>query len=152
MYFDTPHLAVSGLPSPTPFGAPEGVRGGEARSAVYFLKGNPMDNWPIMNLASGPVEVTAQTLRDQSRPVLYHYDPAFLKLYERTCQMLQQVFQTHYDVVIMQGEALLGLEAAAAGLISPGDKVLNLVSGVFGKWYQLFMVLLRLVGELANFG
>jgi pyridoxamine--pyruvate transaminase len=98
-----------------------------------------MDNWPIMNLASGPVEVTDQTRRDQSRPVLYHYDPVFLSLYERTCQMLQQVFQTRYDVVIMQGEALLGLEAAAAGLISPGDKVLNLVSGVFGKWYELFI-------------
>ena len=39
----------------------------------------------------------------------------------------------------MQGEAILGLEAAAAGLISPGDKVLNLVSGVFGKWFEDFI-------------
>ncbi|GIK39122.1 MAG: aminotransferase [Chloroflexota bacterium] len=98
-----------------------------------------MDNWPIMTLSGGPVELTERTLRDQSRPVLYHYDPAFIELYERTCQLLQQVFQTRYDVVMMQGEAILGLEAAAACLISPGDKVLNLVSGVFGKWYQLFI-------------
>ena len=40
---------------------------------------------------------------------------------------------------IVHGEALLGIEAAAAGLISPGDKVLNLVSGVFGKWFELFV-------------
>ena len=33
----------------------------------------------------------------------------------------------------MQAEAILGLEAAVASLIAPGDKVLNLVSGVFGK-------------------
>ena len=39
----------------------------------------------------------------------------------------------------MQGEAILGLEAAAAGLLSPGDKVLNLVSGVFGKWFEDFI-------------
>ena len=98
-----------------------------------------MENWPMMTLAGGPVEVTERTLRDQSRPVLYHYDPAFIELFERTCQLLQQVYQTQYDVVIMQGEAILGLEAAAACLISPGDQVLNLVSGVFGKWYQLFI-------------
>src|SRR6266508_4135059 len=33
----------------------------------------------------------------------------------------------------MQGEAVLGLEAAARGLVQPGTKVLNLVQGVFGK-------------------
>lgn len=98
-----------------------------------------MTNWPMMNLAGGPVEVTERTLRDQARPVLYHYDPAFIELFDHTCSLLQQVYQTRYDVVIMQGEAILGLEAAAACLISPGDKVLNLVSGVFGKWFELFI-------------
>src|SRR2546430_861879 len=33
----------------------------------------------------------------------------------------------------MQGEAVLGLEAAARSLVRPGTPVLNLVSGVFGK-------------------
>ena len=67
-----------------------------------------MRNWPVMNLASGPVEVTDRTLRDQSRPVLYHYDPAFVELFERTTKLLQQVYRTNFDVVIMQGEAILG--------------------------------------------
>lgn len=98
-----------------------------------------MSDWPIMNLAAGPVEVTDRTLREQARPVLYHYDPAFLELFERTSGLLQRVYQTQHDVVIMQGEAILGLEAAAACLISPSDKVLNLVSGVFGKWFELFI-------------
>jgi pyridoxamine--pyruvate transaminase len=96
-------------------------------------------SWPMMTLASGPVEVSERTLREQSRPVLYHYDPAFIDLFERTASLLQRVFRTRYDVIIMQGEAVLGLEAAAACLISPGDKVLNLVSGVFGKWYGGFI-------------
>jgi pyridoxamine--pyruvate transaminase len=89
-----------------------------------------------MNLAGGPVELTNRTLRDLSRPVIYHYDPAFIEFFEHTCQLLQQVYRTQYDVVIMQAEAVLGLEAAAACLIAPGDKVLNLVSGVYGKWYE----------------
>ena len=95
--------------------------------------------WPRLNLAAGPVEVMPRTLRDQGRPILYHYDPAFIELFGRTSGLLQQVFRTEYDAVIMQGEAILGLEAAAASLISPGDKVLNLVSGVFGKWFQDFI-------------
>ncbi|MFM8593405.1 MAG: pyridoxal-phosphate-dependent aminotransferase family protein, partial [Chloroflexota bacterium] len=95
--------------------------------------------WPRLNLAAGPVEVTARTLRDQAKPVLYHYDPAFIEFFAETSDLLQQVFRTKYDVVIMQGEAILGLEAAAASMISPGDKVLNLVSGVFGKWFQDFI-------------
>lgn len=95
--------------------------------------------WPAMTLAGGPVEMTERTLRDQSRPVLYHYDPAFIELFERTEGLLKRVFQTKFDVVIQQAEAILGLEAAAASMIAPGDKVLNLVSGVFGKWNELFI-------------
>ena len=95
--------------------------------------------WPRLNLAAGPVEVMPRTLRDAARPVLYHYDPAFLEVFARTSDLLKRVYRTEHDVVIMQGEAILGLEAAAACLISPGDKVLNLVSGVFGKWFQDFI-------------
>jgi pyridoxamine--pyruvate transaminase len=98
-----------------------------------------MKRWPEMTLAGGPVQATERTLRDMARPILYHYDPAFIELFERATTMLKAVYRTKYDVVILQGEALLGLEAAAACLFSPGDKVLNLVSGVFGKWFELFI-------------
>ena len=98
-----------------------------------------MKAWPQMTLAGGPVQVTERTIRAQSRPVLYHYDPAFIEIFSHTCDLLKKVYRTEYDVVIMQGEAILGLEAAAACLLSPGDKVLNLVSGVFGKWFELFI-------------
>ena len=98
-----------------------------------------MTPWPMLNLTAGPVEVAQRTLRDMARPVVHFYDPVFVEIYDRTCQMLGEVFKTRHDVVVMHGEAMLGLEAAAVSLISPGDKVLNLVSGVFGKWYELFI-------------
>ena len=98
-----------------------------------------MTEWPRFNMAGGPVEVPERTRRDLSKPVLYHYDPAFKELFAHTQDLLKQVYRTEYDVIMMQGEAILGLEAAAASLIAPGDKVLNLVSGVFGKWFQLFI-------------
>jgi pyridoxamine--pyruvate transaminase len=98
-----------------------------------------MKRWPEMTLAGGPVQATERTLRDMARPILYHYDPAFLELFDRASTLLKTVYRTKYDVVILQGEAILGLEAAAACLLTPGDKVLNLVSGVFGKWFELFI-------------
>lgn len=98
-----------------------------------------MTTWPRFNMASGPVDVSIETLRSMQRPVLYHYDPAFIEIFERTSSMAREVFATEYDVVILQAEAILGLEAAAASLIEPGDKVLNLVSGVFGKWFEDFI-------------
>jgi pyridoxamine--pyruvate transaminase len=98
-----------------------------------------MTQWPRMTVAAGPVEVPERTLREMARPVLYHYDPAFKEVFAHASDLLKRVYRTEYDVVIMQGEAILGLEAAAASLIEPGDKVLNLVSGVFGKWFELFI-------------
>lgn len=98
-----------------------------------------MTKWPRLNLAGGPVEVPERTRRDLAKPVLYHYDAAFQEVYAHTSELLKQVYRTDYDVVIMQGEAILGLESAAASLIAPGDKVLNLVSGVFGKWFEMFI-------------
>jgi len=98
-----------------------------------------MTTWPRFTMASGPVDVTAETLRAMQRPVLYHYDPAFIEVFSHASAKLQQVYDTGYDVIIMQAEAILGLEAAVASLVSPGDRVLNVVSGVFGKWMEDFI-------------
>lgn len=98
-----------------------------------------MTQWPRLTLASGPVDVTSETLRAMQRPVVYHYDPVFIETFAHTSDLLKQVFRTRNDVIIMQAEAILGLEAAAASVIGPGTKVLNLVSGVFGKWFEDFV-------------
>lgn len=98
-----------------------------------------MISWPYMSMATGPGDVTVQTLRDHIRPMVHYTDPAFMELFERTTALLQQVYRTRNDVVIMQGETVLGMEAVAACLVSPGDRVLALSSGIFGRWFrQLF--------------
>ncbi len=86
----------------------------------------------------GPAEASERIRRALSEPVYYHEDPEFMELFADTEEKLQAVFQTRQDVIIMQGEALLGLEAAAACCFQEGDTVLNLVSGIYGseyKWY-----------------
>jgi pyridoxamine--pyruvate transaminase len=75
-------------------------------------------------------------MRDHVRPGLHHNDPVFIDCFARTVALLQRVFATRHDVVVLQGETVLGMEAVAASLLAPGDQVLTLVSGVFGKWCQ----------------
>lgn len=90
---------------------------------------------PIFTLTTGPVDAYPAVLRALSRPVLYDYDPVFLEQYEATNAKVAQVFHTTTPPVILQGEPVLGLEAAAASLIARNDVVLNLVSGVYGKGF-----------------
>jgi pyridoxamine--pyruvate transaminase len=88
---------------------------------------------PDFTLSAGPVTATPGVLAALGSPIVYHYDPAFIERFRATERKLAQVFLTENDVLLMQGEAVLGLEAAARGLVQPGTKVLNLVQGVFGK-------------------
>ena len=41
---------------------------------------------------------------------------------------LAGLLQTRQDVILLQGEAVLGLEAAARGIGGPGRRVLNIVT------------------------
>lgn len=90
---------------------------------------------PDFNLTGGPTGATPATLAALARPILHHLDPAFGAIYQDTVELLRRAFGTSVAPVILHGEAVLGLEAAAASLIGPGDVVLNLVSGMFGRGY-----------------
>jgi pyridoxamine--pyruvate transaminase len=96
----------------------------------------PASHGPAFNLASGPAGATAATLAALSQPILHHLDPAFGALYAETAVLLRRAFGTEQTPVILQGEAVVGLEAAAASLIGPQDVVLNLVSGMYGRFYD----------------
>jgi len=88
---------------------------------------------PDFTLSAGPVAASPRVLAALGSPIVYHYDPVFLERFRRTSDKVKRVFQTTNDVLLMQGEAILGLEAATRALVAPGTKVLNLVQGVFGK-------------------
>ncbi|HXR28258.1 MAG TPA: aminotransferase class V-fold PLP-dependent enzyme, partial [Solirubrobacteraceae bacterium] len=68
-------------------------------------------------------------------PVIFDYDPVFLERFRETERLLAELYRTTNDIVLMQGEAVLGLEAAARALVAPGTRCLNLVSGVYAAWF-----------------
>lgn len=90
---------------------------------------------PVFTLTAGPVDAYPEVLRALGKTVLYDYDPAFQAFYENVTRKAQKAMGTDQPPLILQGEPVLGLEAAAASLIAREDVVLNLVSGVYGKGF-----------------
>lgn len=65
-------------------------------------------------------------------------DPDFFEFYKSTCSKLKTLLGTENDTLILNGEAILGLEASCASLIEPGDRVLCIDNGFFGSGFGEF--------------
>ncbi|MBC8591357.1 pyridoxal-phosphate-dependent aminotransferase family protein [Wansuia hejianensis] len=65
-------------------------------------------------------------------------DLGFFEYYKETCNKLKKILNTKEDVLILDGEGILGLEAACASLIEPGDRLLCIDNGIFGKGFGDF--------------
>lgn len=92
-------------------------------------------------MTPGPVEVSPRVLSALAQPVIYHYYPAFVEFFDQTVKKMAQVFgvSSETDVLILQGEGVLGLEASVVCSINPGEKILVLENGPFGKGFGEFV-------------
>ena len=90
---------------------------------------------PDFTLTAGPTMASPGVLSALGSAIIFDYDPVFLERFRETERLLANVYRTANDVVLMQGEAVLGLEAAARGLVHRGTRCLNLVSGVYASWF-----------------
>jgi aspartate aminotransferase-like enzyme len=61
----------------------------------------------------------------------------FLKLYQETGHKLKSIMQTQSSMIMMTGEAMLGLWAGLKSCLQPGDKVLAISNGVFSSGIAL---------------
>jgi len=95
----------------------------------------PHSRPPVFTLTSGPVDAYPEVLRAMGSTVLYDYDPAFQAFYQSVAEKAREAMGTDTPPVILHGEPVLGLEAAAASLIARDDVVLNLASGAYGKGF-----------------
>jgi len=97
---------------------------------------SPREGIDLM-MTTGPVEVSPGVLAALAQPTTYHYYPKFIELFDATTEKLAKVFRAEgkKDVLIMQGEAVLGLEASIVSTINPGEKVLVLENGPFGNGF-----------------
>jgi aspartate aminotransferase-like enzyme len=92
-----------------------------------------------MIMTPGPTYVSEDVRRALSMEITNpDLDPEFFEFYKETCEKIQQFLKTKNEVLILCGEGILGLEAACASLIEPGDRVLCIDNGIFGKGFGDF--------------
>lgn len=68
-------------------------------------------------------------------------DLEFVEFYKNTCDIISRILHTNNTTFILDGEGILGLEAACASLTEPGDKVLVLDNGVYGRGFADFVTM-----------
>lgn len=92
-----------------------------------------------MIMTPGPTYVHEDVRRALSEEITNpDLDPEFFEYYKDTCAEIQQLLKTGNEVLILCGEGILGLEAACASLIEPGDRVLCIDNGIYGYGFGDF--------------
>ena len=93
-----------------------------------------------MLMTPGPTEVHRKVRRAlAARAGNPDLDPEFFRFYKETTERFKELFGTRSRVLILDGEGLLGLEAACATLIEPGDRVLCIDNGLYGRGFGDFV-------------
>ncbi|HHV39014.1 MAG TPA: alanine--glyoxylate aminotransferase family protein [Tepidimicrobium sp.] len=90
-------------------------------------------------MTPGPTEIHEEIRMAMARNITNpDLDPNFFEYYAETCNKLRKLLNTENDVLILDGEGILGLEAACASVIEPGDRMLCIDNGIFGKGFGDF--------------
>lgn len=91
-------------------------------------------------MTPGPTQVRENVLLARCLPFTNpDLDEAFYDFYKETCEEVSALLHTGNETLILDGEGILGLEAACASLTEPGDKVLVLDNGIYGKGFADFV-------------
>ena len=93
----------------------------------------------------GPTNVPDGVMRAMIKPVISHRGPEFAELYESIEENLKYVFQTRSDVFVLTSSGTGGVDCAVSNTVSPGDKVIVPVFGVFSE--RLKEKIFRIGGE-----
>lgn len=93
-------------------------------------------------MTPGPTQVVENVRLARSRECTNpDLDESFVEFYKETCDKISALLDTKNETLILSGEGILGLEAACASLTEPGDKVLVLDNGVFGRGFADFVTI-----------
>jgi alanine-glyoxylate transaminase/serine-glyoxylate transaminase/serine-pyruvate transaminase len=85
-------------------------------------------------LGPGPSNPYPEATSALAAPLLGHLDPEFLRLLDETCERLRTVWGTaNRRTLPLSGTGSIGMEAAFANAVRPGDVVVVAVNGLFGR-------------------
>ncbi|MDH4270410.1 MAG: alanine--glyoxylate aminotransferase family protein [Candidatus Aminicenantes bacterium] len=81
----------------------------------------------------GPGDVDADVLAAAARPILRHYGPEWMGVYNELQTLLKQVFKTKNDMFIVPGPASALHDMAIGSLLTSGQKIIVGHNGFFGE-------------------
>lgn len=85
-------------------------------------------------MGPGPSSIHPEVYEALARPTIGHLDPRFIDIMDAIKGQLQTLFETKNELTLpVSGTGSAGMEAVFVNLIEPGDPVLILINGVFGK-------------------
>ncbi|AHH96068.1 alanine--glyoxylate aminotransferase family protein [Kutzneria viridogrisea] len=85
-------------------------------------------------LGPGPSNPYPEATAGLAAPLLGHLDPEFLRVLDETCERLRTVWGTaNRRTLPLSGTGSIGMEAAFANSVRPGDVVVVAVNGLFGQ-------------------
>jgi alanine-glyoxylate transaminase/serine-glyoxylate transaminase/serine-pyruvate transaminase len=91
----------------------------------------------VLLMGPGPSCVPGDVYRALSAPTLGHMDPYFIRILDETKSLIQELLGTSNTLTLpISGTGSAGMESCFVNLIEPGDAVLILINGVFGKRMQ----------------
>lgn len=88
----------------------------------------------VLLMGPGPSSVHPSVYEALSKSTLGHMDSYFIQIMDETKSYLQTILQTENHLTLpISGTGSAGMETCFVNLIEPGDPVLILINGVFGK-------------------
>jgi aspartate aminotransferase-like enzyme len=89
-------------------------------------------------LIPGPTPIPPPIARVLAEPMISHRGSDFAKTVTSCAEKLKPVFATTGDVLILTASGTGGMEAALGNALSPGDRLLTVEIGVFGRrWAEI---------------
>ncbi len=81
----------------------------------------------------GPGDVEDDVLDAMATPVMRHYGPDYMPIFNETIGMLRQFFNTQNDIFMVPGPASALLDMGIGSLLSTGQKIIVGCNGFFGE-------------------
>ena len=81
----------------------------------------------------GPTNVADRVMTAMQKPMISHRSPEFRALYESIAGNLRYLFQTEGDIFVLTVSGTGGIEAAVGNSVTPGDRILVPVFGLFSE-------------------
>ncbi len=81
----------------------------------------------------GPGDVDEDVLASLASPVIRHYGPEWMEIYNDVQGMLKQVFKTKDEIYFVPGPASALMDMAIGSLLATGEKIIVGVNGFFGE-------------------